>query len=131
MVMSLKFPRVLWFVMALILGLSFSGCTTWFWNKSSNVQEIKLTLPEKVVISELDILDRPYTVLSDISVTVTQLTPLNATPTKELVNAKLKVEAVKIGADAVIYVQYKKMDSTWTRWNGMEGKGQAVKFKYY
>ncbi|MBV5277571.1 MAG: hypothetical protein J0647_00720 [Campylobacteraceae bacterium] len=129
--MSLKFPRVLWFVMALILGLSFSGCTTWFWNKSSNVQEIKLTLPEKVVISELDILDRPYTVLSDILVTVNQITPLNATPTKELVNAKLKDEAVKIGADAVIYVQYKKMDSTWTRWNGMEGKGQAVKFKYY
>lgn len=132
--MSGKYSRISVLTVGVVVGLLFAGCTPWFWNKNTDtapkIQEINVVTPEKVVISELDI-DRPYTMIGDVSTTFTQMTPLNAAPTKELVDAKLKIEAAKIGADAIIYVRYNKLGGTWKSWSSMEGKGQAVKFKYY
>jgi uncharacterized protein YbjQ (UPF0145 family) len=45
--------------------------------------------------------------------------------------AKLKEEAVKKGADALIFVRYTKLGASWNRLSGIEGKAQAVKFTRY
>lgn len=128
------FSRISLCLTALMVSLVFSGCSMMFWqNKESTpkIETINPQTPQKIVISELDI-DRPYTMLGDVSAMVSQTTPFGATPSKELVNAKLQEEAFKLKADGIIYVRYTKTDSSWKSWGGsMEGKGQAVKFKYY
>lgn len=128
------FLRMSFFITALIASLLFSGCSLMFWqNKDTapKIEEINPPTPQKIVVSELDI-DRPYTILGDVSATVSQMTPFSAKPSKESVNAKLQEEAFKLKADGIIYVRYTKTESSWTSWGGsMDGKGQAVKFKYY
>lgn len=128
------FSRISLCLTALMVSLVFSGCSMMFWqNKESTpkIETINPQTPQKVVVSELDI-DRPYTMLGDVSAMVSQTTPFGATPSKELVNAKLQEEAFKLKADGIIYVRYTKTESSWKSWGGsMEGKGQAVKFKYY
>lgn len=128
------FSRISLCLTALMVSLVFSGCSMMFWqNKESapKIETINPQTPQKIVISELDI-DRPYTMLGDVSAMVSQTTPFGATPSKELVNAKLQEEAFKLKADGIIYVRYTKTESSWKSWGGsMEGKGQAVKFKYY
>lgn len=128
------FSRISLCLTALMVSLVFSGCSMMFWqNKESTpkIETINPQTPQKIVISELDI-DRPYTMLGDVSAMVSQTTPFGATPSKELVNAKLQEEAFKLKADGIIYVRYTKTESSWKSWGGsMEGKGQAVKFKYY
>ncbi|MDD2383431.1 MAG: hypothetical protein PHN18_04520 [Sulfurospirillaceae bacterium] len=116
----------------------FSGCSWQFWSQTNQtkttptivVEKAKI-LPENVVISELD-LDRPYTLVQDISVKTSSGVLFFLTPSKEAVNVKLKEEAARLGANAVIYVQYKKVENDWKgTGGGLEAKGKAVKFKYY
>ena len=126
--------RVSFCLTALIVSFLFLGCSPMFWQNKDAVPKIEAmnpSTPEKIVISELDI-DRPYEMLGDVSSTVSQMTPFGAKPSKELVNAKLQEEAFKLKADGIIYVRYIKTESSWKSWSGsMDGKGQAVKFKYY
>ena len=65
-----------------------------------------MTGPEKIILTEKDILDRPYKVLGDIEVTVNKTTIFHPNPTRELVAQKLREEAAKLRADAVILVRY-------------------------
>ncbi len=127
-------PRIVFCIGALMVSWVFSGCSPMFWqNKESTpkIEVINPPTPQKIVVSELDI-DRPYTILGDITATISQTTPFGTTPSKELVNAKLQEEAFKLKADGIIYVRYTKTDSSWKSWGGsMEGLGQVVKFKYY
>ena len=113
----------------------FSGCSMPFWNQTAPAPAIVIekskVLPETVVISEVD-LDRPYTLVKDISVKTSSGVLFFLTPSKEAANVKLKDEAAKLGANAVIYVQYKKVANDWKgTGGGLEAKGKAVKFKYY
>ncbi|MDD3342749.1 MAG: hypothetical protein PHR87_04155 [Sulfurospirillaceae bacterium] len=120
-----------------LLGALFlcSGCSLPFWNQTTPapimvIDKPKIA-PENVVISELD-LDRPYTFIQDISVKSPSGVLFFLTPSKEAANVKLRDEAAKLGANAVIYVQYKKIETHWTgTGGGLEAKGKAVKFKYY
>lgn len=117
-----------------MVSLVFSGCSMMFWQNKDQAPKIEVInppTPAKIVVSELDI-DRPYAILGEVSASVSQTTPFGAKPSKELVNAQLQEEAFKLKADGIIYVRYTKTDSSWKSWGGsMEGKGQAVKFKYY
>ncbi len=113
----------------------FSGCSMPFWNQKATAPAMVIDtpkiMPENVVISELD-LDRPYTFVKDISVKSSSGVLFFLTPSKEAANVKLKEEAAKLGANAVIYVQYKKVENDWkATGGGLEAKGKAVKFKYY
>lgn len=123
----------LWGLLFLV-ALFFNACSIPFWGdktaKAPVLEEVKKPSSEKVVISELDIMDRPYTVIGEVNASVSQLTPFGA-PLKELANKQLQIEAVKMGADGVIFVRYETLPKTWTRWSGMEASGKAVKFKYY
>jgi len=130
-----------WIAMMVCLGF-FSGCTSIslnynFWSQKAPetpmtaVSEVKIAQPSTVLMYDLDISDRPYTNLGEVSVSVTKLNPWGEEPTQAQAEAKLKDEAVKKGADALIYVQYTKLGASYNRWSGIEGKAQAVKFTRY
>lgn len=128
--------------MAIVMGVAlFSGCSMSFnynfWSQKApetpapTITEAKIALPNTVLMYDLDITDRPYTRLGDVSVTLTKLNPWAEEPTQEQVESKLKEEAIKKGADALIYVRYTKLGASWNRVSGIEGKAQAVKFTRY
>ncbi len=130
-----------WIVAVVCIGL-FSGCSMSFnynfWSQKAPetpspaaVKEVKIALPSTVLMYDLDITDRPYTSLGEVSASMTKLNPWGEEPTQAQVEAKLKEEAVKKGADALIFVRYTKLGASWNRLSGIEGKAQAVKFTRY
>jgi hypothetical protein len=86
------------------------------------------TDPAKIIITEADITDRPYKVLGDISVTVNKTTIFDRDPTREVAAQRLKEEAAKLGADAVILVRYGTVGIGLLSWGSLDGKGRAVAF---
>ena len=83
---------------------------------------------DKIEIIEGDVTDRPYTSLGDVSVTVNKVTIFNADPTREMVNQRLRAEAAKLGADAVIQVRYGTVGVSLVSWGALDGKGRAIVF---
>jgi uncharacterized protein YbjQ (UPF0145 family) len=116
----------------LILGLP--GCATW---STSSVETPDSTpspaaaqpkRPHELRVTESDITDRQYSSLGDITVTVNKTTVFHPNPTREMVNQKLREEAAKLGADAVILVRYGTVGVSFMSWGSLEGKGRAIKF---
>jgi len=81
-----------------------------------------------IILTEKDITDRKYETLADLEVTVNKTTIFHADPTKELVAEKLKEEAAKLNADAVILVRYGTVGIGLFSWGSLDGKGRAIKF---
>lgn len=117
---------------SLAVSLLLSGCTTWsqseVLNPNTAVREIKQVSPDQVKLTEGDITSRPYISLGDLSVTVNKTTIFHPEPTKEMVDSKLKEEAAKLGADAVIYVRYGTVGISALSWGSLDGKGRAIQF---
>jgi basic membrane lipoprotein Med (substrate-binding protein (PBP1-ABC) superfamily) len=86
------------------------------------------TPADKIQIFEGDITDRPYKSLGDVSATVNKVSIMNADPTREMVNARLKTEAAKLGADAVIQVRYGTVGMAALSWGALDGKGRAIAY---
>jgi hypothetical protein len=97
-------------------------------NAQQQVVELPKTDPLKIVVTEADITDRPYTSLGDISVTVNKTTLFHPDPTKELVAQKLREEAAGLGADAVVLVRYGTVGIGLFTWGSLDGRGRAVAF---
>lgn len=114
-----------------------SGCATW---SHSNVESAggtqaikastagKIVDPASVLLTEEDIANRPYTVIADIEATVNKTTIFHDDPTPEMVDMKLREEAAKLGADAVIFVRYGTVGMSLVSWGSLDGKGRAVAF---
>ena len=128
--------------MAIVMGVAlFSGCSmNWnFWSQKApeptkqeaKAADVHFKLQPTVLMYELDIADRPYKNMGEVSASVTKLNPWGDEPKQADVEAKLKEEALKKGADALIFVRYEKLGASWNRLNGIEGKAQAVKFTHY
>lgn len=83
---------------------------------------------DKIEIIEGDVANRPYKPLGDVSVTVNKVTIFNADPTREMVNQRLRAEAAKLGADAVIDVRYGTVGISLVSWGSLDGKGRAIVF---
>ncbi|MFN4014626.1 MAG: hypothetical protein ACK4JB_04795 [Reyranella sp.] len=83
---------------------------------------------DKIQIIEGDVTDRPYKSLGDVSVTVNKTTLFNADPTREMVNNRLRAEAAKLGADAVIQVRYGTVGMGLVSWGSLDGKGRAIAY---
>ncbi|CAN5549225.1 hypothetical protein BH10PSE6_BH10PSE6_49520 [soil metagenome] len=83
----------------------------------------------QIEIMEGDITDRPYKSLGDVSVTVNKVTIFNADPTRDMVNQRLRTEAAKLGADAVIQVRYGTVGIGALSWGSLDGKGRAIAFE--
>lgn len=118
----------------LSVGILFGGCAVPFMGdktaKEPSVETTKKTPAEKVVISELDILDRPYKILGDVSAIDSSSMPFSK-PTQLEATNKLRVAASNMGADAVIYVVYSKKEGSMMSGSGIEAKGKAIKFTRY
>jgi len=127
-----------WILIATCVTL-FSGCSFGmnFWSQKAPTTPVnqtttmQITIPSTILMYELDVADRPYSNLGEVSVSLTRINPWGEEPTQAHVEAKLKEEAIKKGADALIYVHYTKLGASWNRVSGIEGKAQAIKFTRY
>jgi hypothetical protein len=84
---------------------------------------------DQIQIMEGDVTDRPYKSLGDVSVTVNKTTLFNADPTREMVNQRLRTQAAKLGADAVIQVRYGTVGISALSWGSLDGKGRAIAYE--
>lgn len=126
--------NILSVIVAAVLTTSLTGCATWSTSSvdtsssSTPIAEVKSTTPDKIQIFQGDITDRKYRTLGDITVTVRKTTLFHDDPTKEDVKSRLREEAAKLGADAVVFVRYGKVGVSAWSYGSLEGKGRAVKF---
>ncbi len=121
---------------AFALIVALSGCATWSTANVERAPDAETTATERreptqgkdILITEKDITDRAYKVLADLEVTVNKTTIFHKNPTRELVADKLREEAAKIGADAVILVRYGTVGIGLMSWGSLEGRGRAIAF---
>lgn len=97
--------------------------------KTTQRQKIDPAVVAAVIVTENDITDRPYDVVGDIKVTVNKTTIFNKDPTHEQVDDRLREEAAKAGANAVVLVRYGTVGIGLMSWGSLDGQGRAVKFK--
>lgn len=71
----------------------------------------------------------PYEVIGTVQAKVHATTAFSREPTLEEVNQKLKEKAQKMGANAVINVEYKRQALSLTAWKILTARGQAVIIK--
>ena len=83
---------------------------------------------DQIRVIEGDVTDRPYKSLGEVSATVNKVTIFNADPTRELVDKRLKIEAARLGADAVIQVRYGTVGISAFSWGSLDGKGRAIAY---
>lgn len=116
----------------LLSCLLVSACSTWSSGEVTNVrptaEAVAQVLPGKVILRDGDIPDRRYEAVGDLSVTVNKTTIFHDDPTREMVDEKLREEAAKLGADAVIHVRYGTVGISLMSWGSLDGKGRAVRF---
>ena len=128
----MKFGRAV-ALFALLLPLQACGTySTSSMTEAPNAPQISARphkAPEQIQISQSDILDRPYTSLGDISVTVRKVSLFDSDPTQELVNKALQEKASDIGADAVVLVRYGSVGIGVMSWGQMDGDGRAIIFQ--
>jgi uncharacterized protein YbjQ (UPF0145 family) len=84
--------------------------------------------PAGVEILQTTILDRDYQELGKLIITVSKTTLFDPDPTRAQVDEQLRLEAAKLGADAVIGVTYDGPKLGFASWAVMDGTGTAVKF---
>jgi uncharacterized protein YbjQ (UPF0145 family) len=118
------------FILAFIC-LSLISCSP---RATSNLQMMdntaySYTSPASVIITEDDIDDKKYNIIGKISVKLSKWTALSPDPTREDANNKLKEEASKKGANAVIFVRYSGPKMTLTSWGVLEANGDAIRFE--
>lgn len=112
------------------MALVVSGCASSIPFKNydySNKPEF-ITHPDNILITKDDITDRPYEVIKDLKLGYNKTTLFHDDPTPTHVDALLKHEAAKLGADAVILVRYGSVGIGLASWGQLEGTGRAVKF---
>ena len=127
-------------IILLSMVLMISACSSW---STSNIETVEgyqannintteesgqLESLQDIIITESDMSSRNFTVVGDMSVTVNKTTIFNKTPTRQMVNEKLRNEAFKIGADAVILVRYGSPGMSLWSYGSLNGKGRAIVF---
>ena len=70
--------------------------------------------------------DRPYEAVGEVRARMGARTALSKAPTIEDINSKLREEAMRLGATAVIRVEYKR-GVIPSSWKGLTATGLAVK----
>ena len=121
-------------IFLLSMLLMISACSSWSTSDVATVEDYQasstseLNSLQDIVVTETDMSDRNYTVAGDISVTVNKTTIFHKAPTRQMVNEKLREEAHKIGADAVILVRYGSVGIGMFSYGSLNGKGRAVVF---
>ena len=122
-------------IILLSMLLMISACSSWSTSDVDTVEDYQasnstsgLNSLQDIVVTETDMSDRNYTVVGDIEVTVNKTTIFHKAPTRQMVNEKLRKEALKIGADAVILVRYGNVGMSFFSYGSLQGRGRAVVF---
>ena len=71
---------------------------------------------------------RSYAALGRVIVTVSKTTAFDKNPTRDQVDEQLRLEAGKLGADAVVEVVYDGPKIGFASWSVMDGSGTAIKY---
>ena len=119
-------------LLVLMLLLPIAACSGWTLSESSSVQVLTGGEPEAPAVPPLaseilifagdELPDEEYDTLGAVTVTATGIAGLLLKPTTDTVDDLLREEALSIGADAVLAVEYTEEE------NAMTGSGFAVRF---
>ena len=114
--------------LAIVLGLTMAAI-------SASAIEAKPTRAFVVVNESVgvpvfpnDITDRPYTVIGEVRAGVRKATIFSGEPSQAKIYRELWERAEKLGADAVIKVQYGDAHVTAMSWGKTNATGTAIKF---
>lgn len=81
------------------------------------------------IVTEGDITDRPYIELSTVTVKAGKFSWVSRNPDRSDVDAKLRVKARQLGADAVVRVVYSPTGASLMSWGGIKAEGVAIKYQ--
>lgn len=102
-------------------------------SRYSSARRVEHDGPQETNVQSSDIAiyqgqpETPFEALGEIKARKgAQPTPFNKRPSEEQINVKLREQASKLGADAIINVTYKP-GVIPSSWRGMTAKGTAVK----
>lgn len=84
------------------------------------------TYADDVVVQEGDC-EHPYRKIARVEASTYKPFPFSPEPSVESVAEKLRDEAMKVGANRVINVSYRRKSSTWIGWGALIGEGIAVR----
>ncbi|HEX5058245.1 MAG TPA: hypothetical protein VFV99_02740 [Kofleriaceae bacterium] len=118
--------------MIVVLGLALAACTVDIARdvdlKYANARVPYQTDPAAVQVYETDVAV-PYDVLGDLEVVVRQKNAFSEAPTKEHAIAALRAQAGRIGAHAIVLVDFGKQGMSWWSYNELRGHGRAIRFR--
>lgn len=128
-VSSIRNLATLGLLVFLLTSCVYTGSETQF---SDGYQPDFQTKSEKnigeIIISEGDKLNYPYRKIGQINAFARSVNLLSSDPTRSDIDEALRAEAAKIGADAIISVQYHTERQGLTKRGHMLANGQAVVF---
>jgi uncharacterized protein YbjQ (UPF0145 family) len=111
-----------------LLGACADGWATTQVSPQAAAAGRKATPVDQIQVIEGDVTDKPYKSLGDVSTTVNKVSIFNADPTRAMVDQRLRTEAAKLGADAVIQVRYGTVGISPLSWGSLDGKGRAIAY---
>lgn len=94
----------------------------------ANVRVPQQTAPERILVYSTDI-DQPYDVLADLEVTVRQQGAFGEMPTKAIATRALREQAGRIGAHAIVLVEFGDIGMSLWSYNELRGHGRAIRFR--
>ena len=122
----------------LLVAILASGCThrtsvSVDPTSKTEISPARQNFEEKVAANDIvltkDTLEGwKYSSLGSIFVSISKATAFNQMPNQAMIDARLRQEAFKLGADAVILVRYGQPGMSLFSWGKLEGRGRAIKF---
>jgi hypothetical protein len=94
----------------------------------ANIRVPNQTLPQNVLVFDHD-LDDPYDVLADLEVTLRQSSAFGEKPTRDQAVRILQERAGRIGAHAVVLVDFGHQGMSWWSYSELKGHGRAIRFR--
>lgn len=117
--------KIINLTVVIILGLSFSGCSSYRSESGISIPE-NINVKSNIVIAENDLKDKNCDTIEHIVASVKKLTLAHKNPTKEQVNYVLSEKAKALNANAVRNVKYTSGVGL-TTWGYMDAEGDASK----
>jgi hypothetical protein len=94
----------------------------------ANARTQNQTAPDTVMVFGGDV-EQPYDVLADLEVIVRQSSAFGEPPSKDAATRALREQAGRIGAHALVFVEFGQMGVSWWSWNELRGHGRAIRFR--
>ena len=94
----------------------------------ANARVPNQTAPENVLVFDHDLED-PYDVLADLEITLRQSSAFGEKPTREEAVRILRERAARIGAHALVLVDFGRQGMSMWSYNELQGHGRAIRFR--